>query len=215
MRIAGKVFLLTMIFLWLFPGLAFATRVDWDVVGGDSSSLGQNAYGTRGWNYVMNNPNIIRQHVSSMYVDNWNGANRFMVEVGWFANWTQSNGVPRFFLAWVNNNNYSESILEYPTPGTNHNYRLNYLNSQWHWWIDDVRRRDGTVGAFTHGLTTASSERDDSEETNYSHFWNMRKKDPGTNWYDWSSRYAVKDNDPSYYIHWPGSSQNELFVQLP
>lgn len=111
--------------------------------------------------------------------------------------------------------NYYEYLWEYPAPGTNHKYAIGYNNGVWNLWIDGVKKASGPIGGMTYGRTLASSERRDSGDTNYSHFWAMKKKSQDGTWSSWSSRYAYRASDPYYYIHWPGSSHNELYVKLP
>lgn len=199
------------IIFWMLPTAAWAVPVQWDVASYNNSALGRNANGSFGRNYVMQNPAIIRQHVSSVYVDNWSTP-RNAAEVGWFASATQSNYDPRFFAAWVINGDYRERLGGYPTPGTNHRYMVRYLFSgtQWEWRIDGSLFHSGGMSGFQAGLSTASSERDDSLETNYSHFWDLQSRN-SVGWYPWTSNAVLIDTDPEYRRNWV--SNTEFYVQ--
>lgn len=189
---------------------AFA-QMPYYVQGADNTTLGRNSYGTNGYNYVMKSPTITYQHVSSLYVDNRDSP-RYFAEVGWFANPWQSNSQPRFFAAWVKKDVYGERLFEYPTPGTNHYYTVRNVTgtTEWRWYIDGVLKLTLSLG-FRTGYSLASSERGSLGDTNYSHFWGLRKRDYSGNWYYWTDLYPYADTDPEY--RFVKVSNTEFYVQ--
>ena len=77
-----KVLAMLLVFLLIFPALALGAN--WGVSAYDDTNLGENAYGTNGYNYVMKRPKITSMHVSSFYVRTTKGWGP-MAEVGWYA----------------------------------------------------------------------------------------------------------------------------------
>lgn len=137
-----------------------------------------------------------------------------MVEVGWFANPYQSNDKPRFFCAWVIGGSYYEKLLDYPVPGTNHYYTVRNVtgSNEWRGYVDGVLRHTvSSLGGFRKGYSFASSERNDRRETNFSHFWNLRKRDSGGNWYYFSNLQCLIDSDPDYLFD--KVSNTEFYVR--
>lgn len=212
-KILLSISLIFIILLFSANSIAFA-QMPYYVVAYDNTTLGKNAYGTNGYNYVMSNPSIVHQHVSSLYVINtWPSYTQF-AEVGWFANPWQSNSKPRFFAAWYNRGTYGERLLTYPTPGTNHYYTVRNVtgSDEWRWYIDgSLVHTRSSIGGFRKGYSIASSERGNLRDTNYSHFWNLRKRDYSGNWYYWANLSLLADTDSEYRL--VKISNTECYIQ--
>lgn len=117
--------------LLISPVMAYAVGI-YNVVAYDNSSLGIAAWGVNGYNYVMSDPTITIQHVSSLYV--WRDPFEYhsLAEVGWV--WRKNQG-PRFFAAWLKGGVYGDLDLGAATPGTNHNYTIRHAEptTKWYW----------------------------------------------------------------------------------
>lgn len=208
-----QLIMIALMFLLSFPFHAFATVVDYDVVNYENTTAGNNSMGTDAALYVMNNPTIYNQHVSSVYVDNWlPGVQRYFVESGWFANWPQSQNKPRWFAGWVNQGNYGEKVDNpYPEAGP-YKVAVAWWGGVWHWyaggaWIKEM------PNTWHSGKSTVSSERDETRDTNYSHFWQITDKNQSHVWTDWTNRTNLKDNDTAYdtYENPPGND-HDIFI---
>lgn len=188
---------LSLVILSIYPAVAHAARMTYGVAGGENSFLGSVACGTQGSNYVMQNPTITSGHVSSMYVyDNDTDGDNF-IEVGWVKlnGWSS----PKFFAAWSSNGNYNQEYLGTASSG-NHSYKVELVNGVWYWYVDGTLKNQELVGNYTSGVSMASSERNASGDTNYSHFWGMKFKYNST-WYNWTNLNQCMDNDPDYYLN--------------
>ena len=194
----SKVLATLLIFLLIFPAVAFGAK--YGVMAYDKAK-GKTAYGTYGYNYVMKSPKITSMHVSSLYVRTSTGWSP-MAEIGWYAaTWYPSYKKPWFFLAWIKNGEYNTIDLGPAPPGTKHKYKVeNWKRTGvWKWYIDG-----DPVGShfldFSKGFSVASSERNILNETNYSHFWNLRYKSWNGRWYNWKDLREFYDNDPGYKL---------------
>ena len=176
----------------------------------DNTSLGTNAYGPNGYNYVMKNPVITKLHVSSLYVYK---NSYYMAEVGWC--WHVGFASPNYFAAWKTNGYYYEKHFSLASPGTNHYYTVRNVSgtTKWRWYVDGVYQNLEVDLGFQKGISLVSSERNSGDETNYSHFWNLRKRDSAGNWYYWSNLQLREDNDPEYRLN--KISNTECYVQTP
>lgn len=217
MRIVSRVFILILTMLLLLPGSAFATYGAYDVVNEENNTIGQNARGTDASIWVMTNPTIADKHVSSVYVDNGlpDGPGLYMAESGWYAARPETGGQPRWFSAWVANGGYGQNDWE-NAPGGNHTVQVSYWSAKWHWYTDGTNRKNMPLdswGAIAGGKSTAASERDDYPgDTNYSHFWNVKKKSSGGAWSAWTNRNVWIDSDPVYNTVQNGSPA-DFFIQ--
>lgn len=191
-------YLIILIVVSLFSFSSVALASTYGVMAVDNSALGIAAYGTNGYNYVMSSPTISAMHVSSLYVQTSGN----MAEVGWHA----TAGYPYykrpyFFAAWVKNGYYNDYDIALAPAGTNHSYTVRNITgtNTWIWYVDGVSKLTKTL-SFQKGYSEASSERDSLGDTNYSHFWSLRKRNSVGNWYAWTNLIQIYDNDPDYYL---------------
>lgn len=200
-------------FLFALMSGANAQAAEYAVAGFDNSTLGKAAYGTSGSNYVIKGPHPYVMHVSSFNV--WDTANwgDFMAEIGW--SWTHPDAKPKFFGACLYYGFYYDWDYSTAAVGTNHSYKVSYIGSRtWVWYLDGAEMDRYTLGSFTKGRSFVSSERNDIRETNYSHFWSLKKKSyPSGVWYAYSNLEsdAYFTNDPVYYLY--KVSNTEAIVQ--
>lgn len=117
----------------------------------------------------------------------------------WYASWSK----PKFFAAWAVGGWQHIQHFEEATPGTNHYYTVRNVSgtNYWRWYVDGVYKNlQVDLEGFRYGYAMVSSERNSLDETNYSHFWGLRKRDSAGNWYYWSYLPSTpySDNDPEY-----------------
>lgn len=193
-------FVLTVISLssMLIINPAFAAAL-YSVVANDDTSIGKNAWGVSGSNYIMTSPTIKKLHVSSIYVFK-NPTGDYWAEVGWC--WHSNYNNPRYFGAYCKRGLSYEVHFGDAPKNSNHSYSVEYVNliNKWRWKVDGSTKMEQGLEGWCAGYALASSERNDSGETNYSHFWNLKKRDSSGNWSNWSALKQYKDNDPSYYL---------------
>lgn len=171
--------------------------------------------GVAGTNYVMNYPETPSevQHVSSVYVLRTDpfGDISHMAEGGWYVGYYPtdlSQGEPWHFAAWTTNYlaGYAHTDIAPAGDGTNARYSVKWARTgfDWDWSVNGVLKVNREL-RHTMGQVTASSERDSSGDSNYSHFWNLSKRSKASgDWYPWKDlvQFADRDNtwSPSYYL---------------
>lgn len=201
-----KMILLTIVLM--FSVVNFAHAALYYVTAYDNSSLGLAAYGTNGYNYVMSSATIYSLHVSSLYVykDAYNFA-----EVGWC--WHVGMASPNSFRAYKKAGYYAEKHFSLAPKGTNHYYTVRNVSgtTKWRWYVDGTYQNWEFDLGFNKGMSLVSSERNNGDETNYSHFWNLRKRDSAGNWYYWTNLQEHEDKDPEYRLNI--ISNTECYVQ--
>ncbi len=209
------VVLVTMFILLSFPTIAYA--LNYNVNAYNNSSLGLNSYGNYGQNYVMANPTITNCHVNSIFVHEEQTLNPNAVECGWYCKTV--GGIrqqPKFFGVWTIEGVYHQTDFENASYDSNHSFEIqNVLGTNWwRWYIDGVQKLAIDMGGWKYGTSRANSERQNLNETNYAHFWNLRSKNSQGYYYDWSNlqKHAVS-NDPQYILN--KISNTECYVQLP
>lgn len=181
-----------------------ALSLDWAETAFDYTDLGRHCYGNYGYNYVMDNPLIEYKHVSSLYVQHSKADPYYPtgIEMGWW--WKHSDSGPRFFVVKVINGSYSEYPLAWATRGENYSYTIKrYLpDTVWAFSIDGSTKKEIDIPDCPFGYAQAASERQTLNETNYSHFWAMKKMDVNSSWFAWSNLAADPNscNDPYYHI---------------
>ncbi|MEW6448058.1 MAG: hypothetical protein AB1426_08220 [Bacillota bacterium] len=188
----------------------------YSVVARDASTLGQSATGTHGHNYVMSDPAVVLGsfHVSSLYVDH-NGTGYNFAEVGWCVHRTLLGRSLYAFCAYSLDGNYTHrhygGLISY---NSNHDWTVrHYSGTYWRWYLDGSELATVDLkGKFTYGYSLASSERNNSGDTNYSHFWGLQDRNSSGVWYSWSNLSQWKDNDPDYRLN--KVSNTECYMQL-
>jgi len=171
------------------------------------------AHGTYGYNYVMDSPAVTSLHVSSIYVKSSNTNN--MAEAGWVIAPNRNIDTTHFFSAWVDNGAYNDIIWEEAPSGTNHNYKVQNLigTNKWRFYVDGTQKLERTYSSgFQYGASICSSERNESSDTNYSHFWSLRYKNSSDTWSNWYDLRELLDNDQDYRL--VINSDTSCYMQL-
>jgi len=215
-KLGTSLVLITCIIFMINGVVLAATGMDYYVVAYDNSSGGKTAYGTDGNNYVMSNPTVssVDGHVSSLYVRDGGGVGNNFAEVGWCAHNYLTGRSVQFFVAAMKNGAYKKYHEGDAPLGTNHFYKIEHVGSgNWDWYIDGVKKWTTTFSGFTYGYTTASSERETLNDTNYSHFWMLYKKDNYNVWSTWSNLTQLLDNDPNYNLR--KVTNYECYMEIP
>ena len=206
----GIILILALCTMLVFPLSAYA--MTYDVAADDYTSLGWNSYGTNGYNYlpqfvIDDTPSI---HVSSFYVwehpDGWN-----LGEVGWVVNKGLLTPV-QHFAAWERNGNYYKTHLGGISTGTHYYTVRNEIGTNnYLFFTDGVQRLRVDMLGWRYGVSLASSERNTSSDSNWSHNWNLSKINSSGTWVSWGQVDTYQDTDPWWYIN-PLSS-TEYYVQ--
>ncbi|MEW6772221.1 MAG: hypothetical protein AB1330_12695 [Bacillota bacterium] len=159
----------------------------------------------------MSDPVITSMHVSSLYVWQHEPRGYRFTEVGW--SFQKGVGEPRFFAAWKGNGLYESADLGLAPRGTNHYYSVRNVSGTdyWRWYLDGIFKIERYVWNFRQGYTVVSSEHSAPDETNYSHFWSLKRRDSAGNWNYWTNLSLYEDNDPDYYLN--KVSNTECYVQ--
>lgn len=143
-----------------------------------------------------------KAHVSSVYTYRLPDKNH-MAEGGWAADNDFYGGAPHYFSAYKI---YGEYFLEHHGLATRGTYPRFSVRPQttstftWEWLVDGTEKYQKAL-SFTLGTPQASSERSTLDDTNYSNFYDLRKrsKTSGT-WYDWKDLQLYWDYDPEYKL---------------
>jgi hypothetical protein len=201
-----------------FPNSALALKYQvagWDMTPSNLSSPSPWQYywtGTRTSNYVMSSPTITWMHVNSIYViqENNNYPYDDLYEFGWL--WP-AGGRPRWFVARIWQGVYTRVVLDYATPNTNHSYSISIDSAE---SPPKVRYRlDGNLvytdnsAKFPTGYSVWGSERQNLDETNYGHFWNLKKRRHDWSWWPWENHEQWRDDDPGYKWYWMNESEGK------
>jgi hypothetical protein len=198
--------------LFLLTSISASYAAPYDLAAYDNSTLGKACYGVYGYNYVMKDHSLIPgQHVSSLYV--WQHPDGYnLAEIGWVWRGYREDH-PHFFGAYEIRGSYYSIIFSDAPKGTNHYYTVRNVSgsNNWRWYIDGVLKWEVNLGGWKQGYALAASERWDEKDSNYSHFWNLRKRDSSGNWYNWTNLQVYVDTDPDYWLN--KVSNTECYMQ--
>ncbi len=199
MRTKTSILIMTVMIIMSFVGVAGAANYG---VAAGNYETNYSAHGTYGYNYVMASPNVSQLHVSSIYVTTSDRDD--FAETGWVICPPRKINTSSFFSAWADNGTYSDIIWGDAPDNSNHIYKVQNLigTDKWRFYVDGTQKLQRTYSSsFRVGTSICSSERNDTQnDTNYSHFWNMRYKNANDNWCDWNDLRGYFDNDPNYYL---------------
>ncbi|MGE5397627.1 MAG: hypothetical protein ACM3MK_08880 [Chitinophagales bacterium] len=202
LRWYSSVFIVCVALLVSFSGTAYAAL--YGVAAKNQASAPNLNYGTYGYNYVMSSPDVVNLHVSSIYVIDPAGAGENHVEVGWVIAPPAPRYLtsPHFFTARIQDTSYDETIFDEAEYDSSHCYKIWYNGVKWKLYIDGTLIESRVfTNDFCCGNTVCSSERNDIyNDTNYSHFWNLRWYSPDTGWHNWTKMREYMDNDPDYEL---------------
>lgn len=135
-----------------------------------------------------------------------------MAEVGWVIN-TSLSTPNQHFAAWERSGTYSKVHLGQATMGSQHYYTVRNVSgsNNWLWYVDGSSVWEVDMAGWQYGYSLASSERNTVYDSNWSHFWNLQKRDSSGNWYSWGALSQYTDTDPYFYIN--KISETEHYVQ--
>lgn len=188
--------------LFATPGNAWALNyfvAGWDETMSNPSLPGweQRYYwtGAHGWFYTMSNPTVTSRHVNSIYIRQ--DVNNHGYEVGW--DWI-ANREPHYFVVTVKNGVYKHYDYDNSPRATNHSYSINIESNLQgapvNFLVDGVLKRSETA-LYPDGRVVWGSERNNTNESNYGHFWNLYKRRHDFVWVNWGNMSQYADNDPS------------------
>lgn len=133
-----------------------------------------------------------------------------MYEFGWV--WHVGQG-PIWFAAGREGRDYWKLIISNATPYTNHYYSVIIYSQE---SPPKVRfRLDGNIvytdnsAYFPTGYSVWGSERMNLDETNYAHFWDIRKMRYNFTWWPWENHERFNDNDLGYYWYWMSETEGK------
>ena len=69
----------------------------------------------------------------------------------------------------------------------------------WRWYVQGVLKHKDKL-TFKKGTSVVSSERNRLDETNYSYFKKLRKRNSTGNWFYWGDLREYIDDDPGYKL---------------
>lgn len=204
----------------LIPSNALAYYWDGlDVWAYDSASVNTIA-GAAGNARIPSSYNVLYQHVSSIYCYEEGVGGDEMVEIGWVAEPpTFGNTDPYYFEAYIINGTY----ITWPTSGSSGKVKLSrgtnprfsvrpssVGSTTWNFYLNGTLQHQRVV-PFNAGTPEAASERDGTEDTNWSYFTDLRKCSRLTgDWWDWHTLALGYDGDPWY--HWNKVNDQEFSV---
>lgn len=212
MRRKTSILIVSIIFILSLAGTASA--VNYAVVAENYDGETYSAYGTYGYNYVMASPQVTSLHVSSIYVVSEDGVWDNMAEAGWVVCPPRNFDTPYFFSAVAINGYYTDYFWGEAPLDSNHCYKIQNLigTNKWRFYVDGTQKLQIAYSSnFQHGLSVCSSEREESGDTNYSHFWSLRYKNGSDTWFNWYDLRQHQDNDPNYYL--VKSSNTSCYMQ--
>lgn len=182
------------------------------VVAYNNSTLGKSAYGTVASEYVMADPSTTNMHVSSVYV-RLSGTGTTYAENGWCSEFTLLGRKVRYFAVYSVNGKYSHDHYQDAALDSNNSFTVRNVTGSnlWKWYLNGVEKYSYDMGGWKQGWSTCSSERGDTTDTNYSHFWDLRSRDNAGTWYNWSAKQILTDNDSGYGMM-PGTPVTEVYV---
>lgn len=157
-------------------------------------------------------PTTSKSHISSLYVRE-SGTGSTFAEVGWCSEIVSGSRKVRFFGARMYGGMYYDLHFQDAPLGTNHFYTVRHISGSedWGFWVDGVLKGREKMLGWKSGWSTASSERGNTSDTNYSHFWGLQSRNSSATWYNWSNLEELTDNDPNYYLN--KISDTEVFMQ--
>lgn len=204
------------------PSPAFAFYWDGlDIIGLDSASMDTIA-GVAGNARIPSSYSVLYQHVSSVYSHEEGAGADEMVEIGWVAEPPVfGNSDPYYFESWMVDGNYytwpvSTSTGKIKlTKGANPRFSVrpsSVGSTSWNFYLDGMFRHPRVV-PFSASTPEAASERDGTEDTNWSYFSALRKcsRIDGA-WWDWKTLDLSNDYDP--YYHATKVNESEFYVTV-
>lgn len=168
--------------------------------------------GVRAYNYVMDNPTIYARHVNSIYLTQPTSpytGQPYGYEVGWLWNAAQP---PQWFAVRVNVfGEYGQVMGPIAAHPNNNRLTVVLYGGNAKMAVDSTNIWVDSPSIISAGNGYAGSERHDTAETNYAHFWSLLRMDSSGVWSNWSNQKVWKDNDDDYWVNRNGHT--EVWVQ--
>lgn len=201
--------------LFFIPAVAHAATVWYAAGSWDNKPLVYR--GVRTWNYVMKDPVLYNKHVNSVYLQNYDSYYQswYGYEVGW--RWVAGQQ-PVWFGAVTDQYGVFEQVFG-PQAATMNSNRLIVViyGTTAKMVVDDTEITHDSNAMFAGGTGFTGAERHDDRETNYAHFWSLRRLPAGGEWENWSNQKVRTDIsspatvDPDYWVNRNGHT--EVYVQ--